>query len=316
MIVDLFFNELSLTPAEAGPSGSSSEFRLPIFTQLIARCFDDLKTSRCLHSSVNLWGVDLGGGETLSTWVNHTGREERLFWMSLQTKSPLLQVDDIAALEKFTNADTKYADELGLGIRAAWAMDGLALSLATSERWDRDTLPLKVEQLNEAAELVTSDEVVRHASAENHLNIHRSWAIERRLRAPHGLAYLENIKEIAPNLLFCPEAEEQLRRFFAPNASELVKWQRVRALLSRLNAAAKGWTDGEFGWRDAFPSASGESESVRNNESLRKLREFTLNGEKEYFDLHLKMAGDNWRIYFRPDECPGTVHIGYIGPHF
>ena len=58
---------------------------------------------------------------------------------------------------------------------------------------------------------------------------------------------------------------------------------------------------------------STESQSVKNNPDLNKFRLFTIDGEKVYFDNHLKNLSNGYRIYFlKKDE---KIYIGYIGKH-
>ena len=56
---------------------------------------------------------------------------------------------------------------------------------------------------------------------------------------------------------------------------------------------------------------SSESQSVKDNESLKKLRYFTVENEKLFFDNHLKFSSH--RIYFI--ERDDKIYIGYIGKH-
>jgi len=60
---------------------------------------------------------------------------------------------------------------------------------------------------------------------------------------------------------------------------------------------------------------SSESESVGNDPSLRKLREFWLpNGYKAYFENHIKIAR-GYRIHFFPNKETKSIYVGYIGKH-
>jgi len=55
-----------------------------------------------------------------------------------------------------------------------------------------------------------------------------------------------------------------------------------------------------------------EGETVRSNTKLRVLREFNVDGKKEFFEKHIiKSAGH--RIHFL--EKGTNIYIGYIGKH-
>jgi len=57
------------------------------------------------------------------------------------------------------------------------------------------------------------------------------------------------------------------------------------------------------------------AETVRNTPSLKREREFWLpNGQKKYFEQHIKMSS-GYRLHFFPDNETRQVYVGYIGPH-
>jgi len=58
---------------------------------------------------------------------------------------------------------------------------------------------------------------------------------------------------------------------------------------------------------------SGESQSVKNDDSLRKQRLFTIEGKKVFFEHHIKSLSNANRIYFL--EQGDRIFIGYIGKH-
>ena len=65
-------------------------------------------------------------------------------------------------------------------------------------------------------------------------------------------------------------------------------------------------------------SARTESETVKTNAELKKLRKFKLpNGNIEYFFDHVGFTGKytGGRIYFLPDNPNKICYIGYIGKH-
>ena len=70
--------------------------------------------------------------------------------------------------------------------------------------------------------------------------------------------------------------------------------------------------DNESKTLDDF-TISGESESVKNDFDLKKLRIFTILEEKFYFENHIKNLSNGYRIhYFEKDD---KIYIGYIGKH-
>ncbi|MGO4600385.1 hypothetical protein [Terrabacter sp. 2YAF2] len=114
-------------------------------------------------------------------------------------------------------------------------------------------------------------------------------------------------------------------------------WRGLRALAAYAEDRAGGWDKGGFwewcasgpllGWPATTKKLSmTESESVQNNDKLRRTRVFkvdsAVNESNEITMLaHLKVSegGGNLapRIYFHDDTggTTGMVHVGFIGPH-
>lgn len=60
-------------------------------------------------------------------------------------------------------------------------------------------------------------------------------------------------------------------------------------------------------------TTSPESKSVAQTPSLRQLREFLVDGKKEYFENHIKNLSNGYRIHYL--EKDNKIYIGYIGKH-
>ena len=58
---------------------------------------------------------------------------------------------------------------------------------------------------------------------------------------------------------------------------------------------------------------SGESSTVKDDPKLKKVRLFSINGKKHFFENHIKNLPNGHRVYFL--EKDNKIHIGYIGVH-
>ncbi len=90
-----------------------------------------------------------------------------------------------------------------------------------------------------------------------------------------------------------------------------------------LNYFAEKWQSGNYSFyssenlrESGMPyRVSSESSSVRDNPTLRKLREFYLpSGIRCFFEEHVKLS-NGFRIHFYPNDDNKKIYVGYIGPH-
>lgn len=113
---------------------------------------------------------------------------------------------------------------------------------------------------------------------------------------------------------FCDSVEQQV--------ASLGKSRYFRQVIDRLvelDEFNQGWTKGICTANQINQATnlrvSNESDSVRNDKNLKRLRTFQLpeKGSSEYFEMHIK-TGD-LRMHFFPLESNHTIYIGYIGSH-
>ncbi len=126
-------------------------------------------------------------------------------------------------------------------------------------------------------------------------------------------------RNLFPYLTYCGKVQEQLLGWSASNSV----LGQVLESLTALNTFCEQWNNGsikEYTHERLRASGlnhkiSGESESVRKNETLKKERIFWLpDGRKAFFENHIKLT-QGYRIHFYPDPSLRTIYIGYIGKH-
>jgi hypothetical protein len=131
---------------------------------------------------------------------------------------------------------------------------------------------------------------------------------------------IQNASELYPHIVLCENMIQCLQKWSYPEVvftqtketlrvldSFVAKWQTEEALFYSEK------TIREFGLNH---EVSGESDTVKNNPKLKKMRTFFLpDGRKQFFEQHAKLA-NGFRLYMYPDMAQKRIYIGYVGPHF
>lgn len=309
----LIFNRLSI--AQIPPETTRFDAR-----QWMHRFVEILRaTSRqglSLRSQHQLFDLALIEGYTIRQWLNdvEVDRESRQFFRSKVTKLPYL--DDLPETqERLPLFDFTFEGQRAPDLGLAYLLESLAISLPTTPQWENVTLTIQMDELDaDTADITHRDNIpVQHLSQPDHLLIHQSWIYERLTRAVRDGEYLWQHREAwFPHLGFSTKVEPQLREM--TSGTPLLR--QVAKRLFDLQSLSEQWTGGKPFPFDALSNASPESETVRNNPKLRRERLFVCpDGETRFFEWHLRLTPDAWRLYFLPDPTTHTVIIGYIGKH-
>lgn len=216
--------------------------------------------------------------------------------------SPIIQEketheqDIISSCEYFYNTKT---NDSGLACCDIW--NTLAISFNSDTQWDTENIILQKDTFSENTDIVQQSIEIRHASKIDHLKAHQIFFDDLEEEFKLSITqehFWEQRTSFFSNIIFCPEVELQIRKL------DKGIFQQAISILRDVEAQRKLITDFNF---------SGESETIHNNPDLRKLREFTINGEKVFFENHLKSLPNAYRVYFLMQKQ--KIHIGYIGKH-
>ncbi len=179
----------------------------------------------------------------------------------------------------------------GLACSDIWS--SIAVSFSSHEKWNKDYISIEKD---------TVDITIKHVSMLGHLNSHQAFFDDMEEEYKLGITqdYLwERKKDFFPiKIVFCKEIEKQIKTL------DKIIFQQAISILRDIETNKKSITDYKY---------SGESQSVKNDDKLKKLRYFTINNEKVYFDNHIKSLPNANRIYFLEKE--DKIYIGYIGKH-
>ncbi|WP_151900487.1 hypothetical protein [Sulfurimonas hydrogeniphila] len=179
----------------------------------------------------------------------------------------------------------------GLACCEMW--NSITVSFCSDNKWKSTFI-----DINKGTENIP----VRHISLPPHMHAHEDFFVqiesEQRQRIDQNNFWDKREAFFPEKIIFCEEVKKQIETM------DTAIFRQAVGVLRDIDSGKKQITDYNH---------SPESQSVKNNANLRKFRLFTIDGEKVYFDNHLKNLSNGYRIYFLEKE--GKIYIGYIGKH-
>lgn len=217
--------------------------------------------------------------------------------------SPIIKDDDTDEQEIIKSCEYLYDEKTtdgGLACCDIW--NTVAVSFNSHIQWDIDHIVLNKQSLSDDGELVQYEINIKHASKSEHLETHQQFfnhlEEEIKLCITQDI-FWEQSKKYFPNIIiFCPEIESQIKKL------DKLVFQQAMSILRDVETQQKLITDFKH---------SGESPTIHKNDALKELREFTINGNKVFFEQHIKSFPNAYRMYFL--EQDEHIYIGYIGKH-
>ncbi|MCU7837033.1 MAG: hypothetical protein KZQ83_17510 [gamma proteobacterium symbiont of Taylorina sp.] len=217
--------------------------------------------------------------------------------------SPIIKDEETEEQELLNSHDyffNSQATNGGLACCDVW--NTIAVSFNSDTQWDMDFIVLQRQNLSNSGDVVEQGISIMHLSKDTHLVSHDHFfdSLENEIKLGITQQNFWGKKEIFfPNtILFCPEVEKQLSKL------DKLIFQQAISLLREVETQRKCITDFQH---------SGEGKTVHEHNELKKLREFTINGSKIFFEKHIKSLSNGYRIYFL--QQGEKIHIGYIGKH-
>jgi len=217
--------------------------------------------------------------------------------------SPLIKIDEVEEERKIIENEYFYNEvstQGGLACCDIW--NTLTVSFLSDEAWNKNQILLKKETLKEDGTLSSKEITVFHASDLEHLDRHKDFfealEDEKRLEFSSSSFWDKRYELFPEKIVFVDEVEKQIERL------DSRVFEKALAILRDIETHRRQLEDFDI---------SGEGETVNANPKLRKLREFKLDGKKEFFEKHIKNLTSGYRIHFLERE--NKIYIGYIGKH-
>jgi hypothetical protein len=209
-------------------------------------------------------------------------------------ESPLISDDEIESIRERIEPQYIFEGQStfgGLACADIWGT--VAISFQSDEKWNNSLV-----ELNKDGAKIS----VKHISNSTHIQIHKNFfdALERCIQLDIKPSNFWDKKDelFKTKIIFCDEVEKQIKTI------DTVVFSRAISILRDIENGIKCLSD--------F-TTSGESSSVEQDSKLKKLREFEIDGQKEYFQNHIKNLPNGHRIhYFEKND---KIYIGYIGTH-
>lgn len=212
----------------------------------------------------------------------------------IKIESPLINDDEIDSLRE--RIEPQYIFEAqstfgGLACADIWGT--VAISFQSDDKWKNSL----VELYKDSTEIS-----IKHISESTHIQMHKDFfdmleqCIQLDIKPSN---FWKRKDELFKNkIIICNEVEKQIKNIDTTIFSQAI------SILRDIENGVKSLSD--------F-TTSPESQSVEQNSKLKKLREFEIDGNKEYFQNHIKNLPNGYRIhYFEKND---KIYIGYIGTH-
>jgi len=241
------------------------------------------------------------------TWqADGRNRDQRRFLQSLRNRAPFATVGSGPERDL---VEHRCDDQPAAGLGTAHLVDGIAVSLALSPRWDREEVPLNRCQLVELddGELNWENDVVpvRHAASPKHVVHHRAWICEHGVRDLHTGSELWAARDaVLPRLRFLPEVEQQLGDL------DPVSLGAVKRLLAQFQAAVIAWRQEGSGPTPIWPGRVTPEHEQRRRDCW---AHDPATGRPELFDAHVRYTPGAGRVHFRWDADRQQAVIARVG---
>lgn len=316
MKAELIFNDLSASDAiPSFPTIEQACMKMNQLIEVIKKAFEFGADRNGFRVHERFDQILLADQYPLSKWRNDKSvdRDRRVYWTSLQTKSPFLQAtDSCETAEKEITEEFKYQGKKADGLGWAAILDGLSLSIHSADDWGRDKVEILHEWITDAGLIESKRETVLHAATIEHIETHSEWLRKRaRVRIESGNDLWRYRAELFPNLMFSVEMKDCLSQYLKNDPL-------IRAIFKRLNQFndyCVGWTSGPFDVSTIASNSKIHGESTSTMSQYGQLRIFKFEDDGNIVcELHVWISQDD-RIHFKPVEESKRVRIGYVGPH-
>lgn len=302
----MIINELSLLPV-----GNGQEEFDNIMSRFLSVCLmiRTKKSDNDFYCTQELFLKEFAPGYTIYGWLDNpnVSRKEKDLFRKMAYKRQLLDKSQFLGSE-FLTETPNGSRQSAVGCLAAYEAEGYVVSLQTDPLWEQEEI---------RGIYVSAAEDDKKVSIRNCCVVKQVESLELEERqkifrmVSSGKELWEKRESIYPHLIFCECVRKQLEE--ARNSLH------IKTIMKRLQILEDYFRDfdGKFEKDKMGFGCREESESVKKNEKLRKMRVFELPDKREeFFSWHISFSGDfPGRIHFMPEakECVGIV--GYVGKH-
>ncbi len=308
MDIFLIFNELSAQDGVNHPTATEYD-AIQWMSDLAETVITASKEGIALRVYRDFINTEIIAGYTVDNWLAHLSKMDRDMRRKINSSITALGfLDD----EPLSEKDFYYHDRSAKGLGNACLLDSIAISLRTQSQWEETSLPIRVVEMDDEGSIFERVENINHVSLSIHLVQHQAWYQDRRTTSvTNGQDLLSKWGQWFPKLKLIQPAQSQIAEMNAGTP----QLRQVVARLFEFQNYCETWESGGFD-KSLLKNIAPESQSTAMNPALRAERTFKLpNGEEGYFEWHVRLTPNHWRLHFLPDAKERMIYIGYVGKH-
>lgn len=251
----------------------------------------------------------------IEQWRNdgQVDRETRRMFGIMLNHSVIYKEEEFASEhEELVCSEFRHEDRSSLGCLIAYESDGVSISFLSDDYWRCPDITGIYSTIDEETGEITEGEVtISNVSCDENVDVFEKYYGENycksiRENLSSGADILENKDTWFPNLVFCDNAQRQLKKDIGK-----VDASQVYSHLADLQRVAEG-LEGGFKM-ESLAHATPES-SVTLDEYKDEHTFLLPDGRMELFSWHVRFTGSMaGRIFFLPDEENRKIYIGHIG---
>ena len=261
----------------------------------------------------DLFSSCLANGYGLNEWLTDKKVESKSKQYFRRILDKYRRYIDQSELEGEFVVNINYSDVNAIGCAFALERQNTVISLPTHTLWNNEIITGEYTFINDDEELITKECNVDNLRTLVPIeDVIKSYRKEMYEGISSGQDLWEKRLYLYPNLIFCGDVKDNLYR-----DSEKYHIMNVMTKLNRLQEYFSTY-DGKYDPKELGMKARTESDTVKNDPTLRDLRLFRKpDGSEDYFYDHIGFSGkySGGRIYFLPDNDNRKCYIGYIGRH-
>lgn len=310
------FNELSASAV--AESRSEGRRRLVEMIGSAVAVADGQPLDLIAVRSYDIYGVLLGPGYAVSDWLRDVDRDLRTLFYKITNKTTLGEYIDDTVKDRFSVSEfslgsrsdsSREVKAPGLGL--AYLLDGVAVSLASEERWCQTVFDIRHlwldSEAQEHTETVQVVNVSRQADVESAMDkLYQMWK-RAMLHQRTGLSRGTISQALASfrHLVFGLDVEKQFHGLALDDRR--VIWGK----LIGLDSAVWEWRRSEAG-RPTIQGIRPEGKATMDQFGDKRVYR-NRHGENVTYKLHVS-AGSR-RVHFRIEPASRVIEVGYVGKH-
>jgi hypothetical protein len=293
----------------------------PVFLEIVFKALQHgVKAVRVGNQEQTGWfNTQLTHDIWVYDWLAQQPIDVRRKIKALMDKSsyPFIPEEEVEILNRFnfSNFCLKENNECPTpALGATYLLKQVAISFNSYPVWSQNPIDICGEELTYEGNIVSFETSVRNCSTLQHWVIYEEeLKVQQRESLRKGVELWKLRQQQFPNLVFCGKTEKQLKGL--PVSIET--YNQLFNALTKLNdycSEEKNFTLEDIK-EETQLNMSDESDTVKQKPKLKRHRMFQINNKREFFGIHVKIMGKEFRLHIFPLKSECKIFIGYFGKH-